>query len=206
MREPVAGLSERLLRGGISPARVARYAAELDEHLEDLTAELAAAGLPPEQARAVARQRLGDPDLLAASMLAQPGLRSLPSRLPAFAWLALPLIAELAIVAGLAALVVAAARTASCPPRPPSSIRCCWWRRSVSPGASGGVRCGVGAGVGWPLAGMLVTLIAAAALELSIGADAVAVSLRSPTPDILAVYALLTIAPFLLLHRHLRAH
>jgi len=206
MRDPIASLSERLLRGGISPARVARYAAELDEHLEDLTAELAAAGLPPDQARAAARQRLGDPDLLAASMLAQPGLRSLPSRLPAFAWLALPLVAELAVVAGLATLVVAAARHGFVTPA--TAI--------VDPlllVAPLGIAWSIGrsalrrrAGAGWPLAGMLATLIAAAALEMSIGADAVAVSLRSPTPDILAVYALLTIVPFLLLHRHLRAH
>ena len=113
-----------------------------------------------------ARQRLGDPDLLVASMLAQPGLRSLPSRLPAFAWLALPLIAELAIVAGLAALVVAAARHGFVPST--AAI--------VNPlllMAPLGIAWSIGksalrrrAGPGWPLAGMLATLIAAAALEL----------------------------------------
>jgi hypothetical protein len=205
MPDPAAGLTERLLRAGIAPARVARYAAELEDHLEDLAAELTAAGMPPEQARAAACQRLGHPEVLAAAMLAQPGLRSLPSRLPALTWLALPLLGELATVAGLAALVVGAGRQGLAPVA----------TANVDPlllAAPLGIAWSVGgsalrrrAAAGWPLAGMLATFVGAAALEFSIGAEAVAISLRSPPPDVVALYTLLTVGPFLLLHRYLRA-
>lgn len=205
MRDPLGELRERLLRAGISPVRVARYTAELDEHLDDLTAELTATGLPPDEARALARQRLGDPEVLLGSMLAQPGLRSLPSRLPAITWLALPLIAQFAFIAGLAALVVAAGRHGLASKAPAiidplllvAPLGIAW---SIA-----GTALRRRARAAWPLAGMLATLVAAAALELGIGSDAVAVSLRIPAPGVMALYALVTIAPFLLLHRHLRA-
>lgn len=205
MRDPGASLNERLLRAGIAPGRVGRYAAELEDHLEDLTTELIAAGVPPEQARATARQRLGDPEVLAAAMLAQPGLRSLPSRLPVLIWLALPLIAELAIVVGLAALVVGVGRQGLAPlaatiVQPLLLVAPLGIAWSVA-----GSALRRRAGAGWPLAGMLATLAGAAALELSIGAEAVAVSLRNPPADVVALYALFTVAPFLLLHRYHRA-
>jgi len=204
MRDPLDELREQLLRAGISPARVSRYSAELDEHLDDLTAELTATGLPGDDARAMARQRLGDPEVLLGSMLAQPNLRSLPSRLPAFTWLALPLIAQFAFIAGLATLLVAAGRQGLAPMAPAivdplllvAPLGIAW---SI---AGSALRRRVRAA--WPLAGMLATLIAAAAIELGIGSDAVAVTLRIPAPGLVALYAVVTIAPFLLLLRHLR--
>jgi hypothetical protein len=197
-------LVERLLRAGISPARVARYNAELDEHLADLTDELIASGLPPDQAHAAALDRLGDPETLAASMLAEPRLRSLPSRLPALVWLALPVLAQLGVVALLAVLLVAAGRQGLAPLAPAiidpllllAPLGIAW-----SIAASALRR---RAAIGWPLAGMLATLHVATALDLGIGPDAVAVSLGGPAPDVLALYALTAIAPFLLLHRNLR--
>ncbi|MDC9822579.1 permease prefix domain 1-containing protein [Devosia sp. ZB163] len=204
MRDPHSALGEELLRAGISPARVARYTAELDEHLADLTDELAATGLSPTEARAAALSRLGDHKTLAVSMLSQPGLRSLPSRVPALTWLMLPLLAQLGVIALLAVLLVAAGRHGLAPMGPAivgpllllAPLVIAW-----SIAASALRR---RAGVGWPLAGMLATLVAATALDLAIGPDAVAVSLGGPAPDVLALYALATIAPFLLLHRHLR--
>lgn len=204
MRDPIAGLRERLLRAGISPVRVARYSAELSEHLADITDELIASGVPPARAHGAALSRLGDPETLATAMLAQPRLRSLPSRLPALAWLALPLAVELGVIALLAILLVAAGRQGLAPMAPliidlllllaPLGIA---WSIAVS-----ALRRRTG--IAWPLAGMLTTLLAATAFDLAIGSDAVAVSLSGPAPGRLALYALVTITPFFLLHRYRR--
>ncbi|WP_055047183.1 permease prefix domain 1-containing protein [Devosia sp. A16] len=204
MPDPIAGLGERLLRAGISPSRTARYTAELTEHLADITDELIAGGMQPARAHAEALSRLGDPEILAAAMLGQPRLRSLSSRLPVLVWLALPLAAELGVIALLAVLLVAAGRQGLAPTAPQmvdlllalAPLGIAW-----SIGVSALRR---RAGFAWPVGGMLATLLAATALDLAIGSDAVAISLGGPAPGVLALYALVTIAPFLLLHRHLR--
>jgi hypothetical protein len=90
-------LRERLLSGGIAPRHVRRYLRELDEHLDDLTAQQRQAGYDGEVARLRARARLGSETELAAAMLEQKQFRSLAARAPGVVFLILPPIAALAI-------------------------------------------------------------------------------------------------------------
>jgi len=76
------GLRETLLKGGVAPRHVRRYLAELSGHLEDLMAQQRAAGYDGEDAAIRARARLGEDGELAAAMLEQKSLRSLPARAP----------------------------------------------------------------------------------------------------------------------------
>jgi hypothetical protein len=87
---PFETLAENLLKGGIAPRHVRRYVRELDDHLDDLTAQQRAAGYDGEDAASRARARLGDDDGLAQAMLEQPGMRSWPARLPWLVFLLLP--------------------------------------------------------------------------------------------------------------------
>lgn len=96
-------LTETLLKSGVAPRHVRRYVRELDEHLDDLTAQQRAAGHDGEDAVLRARARLGDDSDLARAMLEQPGLRSWPARLPWLVFLLLPPI--LTAVTGLALYV-----------------------------------------------------------------------------------------------------
>ncbi len=97
---PFEAVAETLLKGGIAPRHVRRYVRELDDHLRDLTAQQHEAGYNGDDAGARARARLGDDRELAQAMLAQPGFRSWPARLP---WLVFGLLPPvLAAVAGLA--------------------------------------------------------------------------------------------------------
>lgn len=89
-------LRERLLREGVKPAIVGRYVAELADHLEDLSAHLP---------RDVALRHLGNPEALAAAMLAQPGVRSWTARAPWATFLIAPLLA-LPLVATLPAVLL----------------------------------------------------------------------------------------------------
>jgi hypothetical protein len=89
-------LRERLLVGGISPRRVKRYLAELNDHLAELTARECAAGYGPAEAAARARTALGSEDELAQSWLSNPRLKSFTARAP---WAMLP--AQLAMLVGL---------------------------------------------------------------------------------------------------------
>jgi hypothetical protein len=90
-------LRERLLSGGIAPRHVRRYLAELEEHLEDLTAQQRQAGYHREDARIRARARLGSDAELASAMLEQKQFRSLAARAPWVVFTMLPPIAALAI-------------------------------------------------------------------------------------------------------------
>jgi hypothetical protein len=92
---PFETLAETLLKGGIAPRQVRRYVRELDDHLDDLTAQQRAAGYDGEDAASRARARLGDDDGLAQAMLEQPGMRSWPARLPWLVFVALPPAATL---------------------------------------------------------------------------------------------------------------
>jgi hypothetical protein len=93
-------LSERLLRAGISPRHVRRYARELSDHFDDLLREEIAGGASRELAQTRALSRLGHDDDLADAMLAKPELRSLTARFPwavfGLAPLALPLVIAVA--------------------------------------------------------------------------------------------------------------
>ena len=91
-RSKYAHLSEPLRRGGIAPGHVRRVIRELDEHRDDLVAELQSQGLPPEESEAQAVQRLGQDATLIASTLARPELKSWARRWPWLAFVALPLI------------------------------------------------------------------------------------------------------------------
>jgi hypothetical protein len=97
---PFDAVAETLLKGGIAPRHVRRYVHELDEHLDDLTAQQRAGGYDREDAASRARARLGDDSELAQAMLDQPGMRSWPARMPWLVFLLLPPI--LTAVMGLA--------------------------------------------------------------------------------------------------------
>jgi hypothetical protein len=94
---PFESLREHLLKGGIAPRHVRRYLAELSEHLDDLTAGQRELGYDGEDAQLRARALLGEDCELAAAMLEQKSLRSLPVRAP---WLIFGLLPP---VAGIAA-------------------------------------------------------------------------------------------------------
>ena len=87
---PFDALAESLLKGGIAPRHVRRYVRELDEHLDDLTAQQRASGYDDEDAAVRARARLGADSELAQAMLEQPGMRSWPARMPWLVFLLLP--------------------------------------------------------------------------------------------------------------------
>src|ERR1700722_3587380 len=87
---PFDAVADTLLKRGIAPRHVRRYVCELDEHLDDLTAEQRAAGFDAEDAAIRARAQLGDDAELAQAMLEQPGMRSWPARLPWMFFLLLP--------------------------------------------------------------------------------------------------------------------
>lgn len=87
---PFEALAETLLKGGVAPRHVRRYVRELDEHLEDLTAQQRAAGYDSEDAASHARARLGEDAELVRAMLEQPNLRSWPARLPWLVFILLP--------------------------------------------------------------------------------------------------------------------
>jgi hypothetical protein len=75
-------LKERLLRAGIAPRHVRRYIAELRNHFDDVVREQTARGRTSAEAAAVARERIGSDESLAAAVLDQPSLRSITARFP----------------------------------------------------------------------------------------------------------------------------
>lgn len=93
-------LRETLLKGGIAPRHVRRYLGELSDHLDDLIRDQQALGYADEDAQMRARALLGEDRELAAAMLEQKSLRSLPARAP---WLVFGLLPP---VAGIAAAFV----------------------------------------------------------------------------------------------------
>src|SRR5476651_1843822 len=102
---PFDAVAETLLKGGIAPRHVRRYVRELDEHLDDMTAEQRAAGFDAEDGAIRARARLGDDAELAQAMLEQPGMRSWPARLPWLVFLLLPPVLTAAIGLALYAAI-----------------------------------------------------------------------------------------------------
>jgi len=97
---PFDAVAEALLKGGVAPRHVRRYVRELDEHLDDLTAQQRASGYDGEDATLRARARLGNDAELAQAMLDRPGMRSWPARLPWLVFILLPPV--LAAAGGLA--------------------------------------------------------------------------------------------------------
>jgi hypothetical protein len=90
--ERFAGLAERLRHAGISPRRVSRLILELEAHFDDLVAEFRSAGLSQAESESQATVRLGTVDVLAASIIARPELRSWARRWPWLAFTVLPLL------------------------------------------------------------------------------------------------------------------
>jgi hypothetical protein len=118
-------LSERLLRAGIAPRHVRRYARELGDHFDDLVAEELAGGAGRELAKTKALSRLGHDDDLADAMLSRPELRSLAARFPwavfglgPVAMLGLGLAAALAAEIGIIELATAYAPAMGLKPGP----------------------------------------------------------------------------------------
>lgn len=77
-----SALKERLLRGGIAPRHVNRYLAELNDHFADLVHEETERGLNLPAAEDAARERLGNDEALAQTMLDRSELKSLAARYP----------------------------------------------------------------------------------------------------------------------------
>lgn len=96
MPQQFGELRERLLHAGVAPRHVRRYLTELGEHFADLRAEEELAGRNGAEAESAATVRLGSVDSLAATMIAQKGLRSLAARAP---WAVFG-IAPVAVIAG----------------------------------------------------------------------------------------------------------
>jgi hypothetical protein len=82
MPQPFDALRVRLLRAGFAPRHVARYCRELTDHLADLAAEARAEGHDPQEAHALARERLGSDETLSAALMMRPYLRSWTARAP----------------------------------------------------------------------------------------------------------------------------
>lgn len=104
------GLREILLKSGVAPRHVRRYLAELSEHLDDLTEKQRAQGYEGEDAALRARALLGDDAELAAAMLEQKSLRSLPARAP---WLIFGLLPPVTGIAAAFALIAPLVLTAN---------------------------------------------------------------------------------------------
>jgi hypothetical protein len=101
-----AALAERLLREGVAPRHVARLVLELRAHFEDLVAEARAGGLSLPESESRAAARLGTDEVLAASILARPELRSWARQRPWLAFVLLPLLfLSLQFVLAMAAAV-----------------------------------------------------------------------------------------------------
>src|SRR5438105_6192239 len=88
-----AGLSRRLLRAGVAPCHVKRLVAELEAHFADIVAELRSAGRSQSESESQAAIRLGTGDVLAANIIARPGLQSWARQWPWLAFVLLPLLA-----------------------------------------------------------------------------------------------------------------
>lgn len=80
--EPFGELGAALLRGGASRRCVARTLLELQDHYSDLEEAALAEGLPPNEAAARARERLGSNESIAAAVLARPELLAWNHRWP----------------------------------------------------------------------------------------------------------------------------
>ena len=202
MPDPFARLHEALLRGGMSPARARRAATELREHFADIVDELVDGGVATDVADHLAARRLGDLDLFATQLLADRRALGFAHRFPLLAWLAPPLAAFIALTVAAAALLVTAGRAG-------------WPLDGLAAGlgllllAAPLLTCWIVAGFAlrrrtgwpWPLAGMVLTLLAGAALRLDVLPSAVGVTLTAPAPGPLAVSALLAILPVVVIDR-----
>ena len=94
-------LSDRLLRGGVSPRRVRRIVRELRDHTLDLKAEAISEGMDEAEAENCANSRLGTEQEVTNQMLASPELRSWAARWPWVIYTLLPPIVMVGLVVTL---------------------------------------------------------------------------------------------------------
>jgi hypothetical protein len=92
MRDRFDRIRERLLRGGVAPRHVRRTILELQTHYADLVTELQSNGHSQAEGEAQAAVRLGSDDVLIASVLVRPELRSWSRRWPWLAFAVLPVV------------------------------------------------------------------------------------------------------------------
>ena len=109
-------LKDRLIRAGVRPANVSRYVAELRDHLDDLAAEGIANGLDNATAQQQALARLGNIDELAKPMIADRRFQSWASAIPWAVFLLVPVLGQIAIMAGTIFLLTAATSAGAVPP------------------------------------------------------------------------------------------
>lgn len=107
MHDILNQLRERLLRAGVKHSVATRYVLKLQEHVEDSMAALEAAGATQEDAMKSTWVRLGDMETLAAPMIADRRFHSWAARAPWLAFLAVPVLVYIAVVACLAYALVA---------------------------------------------------------------------------------------------------
>jgi len=100
-----AGLTERLLRAGVSPRRIGRLLGEVEAHFDDLVSELEASGLSRAESEVQAESRLGTDDAFVAGIMARPELRCWARRWPWAAFVLFPLL-EFALLFVLSMLVM----------------------------------------------------------------------------------------------------
>lgn len=105
-------LKERLLTAGIAPRHVRRTLDELRDHYEDAVRDEQHNGKDAVAAAQSAWARLGDEDAIAASVIAQPTLRSLPARFPKLVFGAGPVLIWAAAVAATLLLIVSGVEAA----------------------------------------------------------------------------------------------
>lgn len=203
MRDGFTALRELLLRHGVAPGHVRRYCRELEEHLADIVEELARAGHAPGEVRRLAEARLGSLEALAQPMLADRRWRSVASRMPALAYVVLPLLMEVLLAGSLAALLVGLASL--------DLVGRAGWLPSVLPLAPVGIGWLVVAAAlarradpFWPAIGLVAIVALGAMIDLQLvlptpeSGGGVAIALTQPDATLLVVSALGTLLPVLL--------
>lgn len=196
-------LRHTLLKAGVSPSATNRYLEELADHRQDIITDLTEAGWSKSEAAQEAENRLGSVDTLAYPMITDPRFRSFVAKAPLLAWLGLPVLVQIVLVASLAALIVFGTRigapfdlttSAASVILTVAPIAIAWLvlhnanRRHAA--------------LTWPLIGMTVSVLLGATLHLHTSASDLSVSLSTPDLFELTLYALL--APIPLLHRKTR--
>jgi hypothetical protein len=101
MSRPFEALSETLLKAGIAPRHVRRYARELEEHLDDLVALQKERGYDGEDASLRARALLGPDEELADAMIRCRQFRSLMARAPWLVFGVVPPLLLLGLLTGV---------------------------------------------------------------------------------------------------------
>lgn len=212
MPDPFEPLRERLLRAGVRPATAGRYVRELRDHMDDAAAALEAGGLPAPQAREHARLRLGDIDALAAPMISDRRFHSWTARAPWAVFLLAPLLGYAAVVALLAVALALATSPGAAPGWFDAASRAARHFASLAAPLAAAWMLAFTAlrqrsRALWPLLGMGLTIVMAAATELRVQLPSpaqggeVALALAAPSASRMAALLAAAAVPLLLLGR-----